>query len=309
MNPKVSVIIPTYNFEKLIGETVSSVLAQNYDNIEVIVIDDGSTDHTKEVLNRFGDQIKYIYQNNQGESTARNCGIRQAQGQYLIFLDADDLLAPQTIQKSVDALTANPGYKVVFGQQDTFTVKESKKIRFNTTKAFHSGDQFPQIVRGISLIPGQFLLDRACLEEIGNFAEDLMFGEDWEFLLRLSKNYHFFYIPEIFAHKREHAAMQTFSKNRPDIVELRKGILKNTFGPDAELIERRFLNRRIYADWYCAAGFTYLTGGNTLKAKEYVQKSLKTWPWQPSLYLWLIYHSLPDGVRKLLRLLKREHRD
>ena len=93
-SPKVTVVIPTYNRAHLIKDAVESVLNQTYQDFELIVIDDGSTDNTREVLAVYKDKLTYIYQENQGRSSARNHGIELAQGEYIAFLDSDDVWFP-----------------------------------------------------------------------------------------------------------------------------------------------------------------------------------------------------------------------
>ncbi|MFH0731641.1 MAG: glycosyltransferase [Candidatus Omnitrophota bacterium] len=97
----VSVIIPTYNNASFISEAVDSVLAQTYTDYEIVVIDDGSTDNTKEILSKYNNKIRYFYQENKGVSSARNLGIRQATGEYIAFLDADDLMLPDRLDELV----------------------------------------------------------------------------------------------------------------------------------------------------------------------------------------------------------------
>lgn len=98
MPPAISVIITSYNYARFIGEAIESVLGQTYQDFEVIVVDDGSTDDTRSVLDRFGDHITCIYQTNQGKSAALNQGIASAQGRYLAFLDSDDCWLPHSLQ-------------------------------------------------------------------------------------------------------------------------------------------------------------------------------------------------------------------
>ena len=106
MKPLVSIIIPAYNVEKYVQEAIDSALSQIYKDIEIIVVDDGSTDNTKKVLNPYikKGQIHYIYQENKGLSSARNTGIRAAKGGYIAFLDSDDLFLPEKMQRQVDFL-------------------------------------------------------------------------------------------------------------------------------------------------------------------------------------------------------------
>ena len=96
--PKVSVIIPTYQRSHLVGQAIESVLAQTYCDYEIIVVNDGSTDNTGEILAQYGDRIVAIHQENRGLPAARHAGIRVAQGQYIAFLDDDDLWEPQKLE-------------------------------------------------------------------------------------------------------------------------------------------------------------------------------------------------------------------
>lgn len=114
--PKVSIIIPTYNRAAMVCDAIDSVLAQSYRDFEVLVVDDGSTDGTQEVLReRYGDRIRYFYQENQGRAAARNKGIRESEGKYLVFLDSDDWLLPNGLEIQVGFLDRHPEVDVVYG--------------------------------------------------------------------------------------------------------------------------------------------------------------------------------------------------
>lgn len=120
MPPLVSIIIPTYNYAHYLVHAIESALAQTHPNIEVIVIDDGSTDHTAEVVKPFHDRIQYRYKENGGLSAARNTGIQAATGDYLVFLDADDLLDSNVIEKSLKTLTQHPSAPGCVCQNEQF---------------------------------------------------------------------------------------------------------------------------------------------------------------------------------------------
>ncbi len=111
--PLVSVIVPVYNGERYLTKTIQSVLTQDYQPIEIIVVDDGSTDRTAEIV-RAQPNIHYIYQNNRGVSAARNTGIAAAQGEFLAFLDADDMWVPQKLSVQVSYLTQHPDVGFVY---------------------------------------------------------------------------------------------------------------------------------------------------------------------------------------------------
>src|SRR5215510_5872921 len=104
---RVSVVIPAYNRADLIGETIRSVLNQTFDDFEIIIVDDGSTDSTKEVVSRFDGPIKYFYQENRGRSCARNRGFEVSGGDYVCFLDSGDVLEPRMLERQVSLLDSN----------------------------------------------------------------------------------------------------------------------------------------------------------------------------------------------------------
>ena len=121
---RVSVIIPTYNRAVFIADAIQSVLTQTYSDFEIIIVDDGSTDNTREVVGGFNDsRIKYIYQENQWAAAARNNGIRASNGEYLSFLDSDDILMENALKKGIQILDEHP--EVAFCYTQNYTINES----------------------------------------------------------------------------------------------------------------------------------------------------------------------------------------
>src|SRR5919112_6190031 len=112
--PLVTVVIPCYNQAHFLGEAIESVLSQSYRNFEIIVVDDGSTDETSEVASRY-EEVRLIRQENRGLSGARNTGIRDSQGEFLVFLDADDKLLPGALEAGLRCFEAHPECEFVFG--------------------------------------------------------------------------------------------------------------------------------------------------------------------------------------------------
>src|ERR671911_2120937 len=110
----VSVVIPCYNQAHFLGEAIESVLAQSYPRFEIIVVDDGSTDDTSKVAARYPG-VRYVYQNNQGVSAARNSGLARSEGEYVVFLDADDRLLPEALETGLKCLEARPECAFVSG--------------------------------------------------------------------------------------------------------------------------------------------------------------------------------------------------
>ncbi len=113
--PVVSVIIPTYNRADMLDEALRSVFAQTYKDFEVIVVDDGSTDHTRSVVDKYPHRVRYVHQENQGHALAKNTGIAAADGGYIAFLDDDDTWLPRKLELQMDVLENNPDVDLVYG--------------------------------------------------------------------------------------------------------------------------------------------------------------------------------------------------
>jgi glycosyltransferase involved in cell wall biosynthesis len=219
MNPSVSVIIPAYNAEKYIEESIESVFAQSYQDFEIIVIDDGSTDRTPEVLDRFGEKLRVVRGRNRGPSGARNIGISVSRGKYVAFLDSDDLWTPDKLAVQVAFLERHSDIGMVFADMLKFNargvivnsyLKNVHKIRdcYDMLLKSQSGlDNATELLLQCNLIPtGSVLVRKDCLERAGLFDENLKTVEDLDLWLRLSMVTKFGFVPRVLKHKREHDA-------------------------------------------------------------------------------------------------------
>jgi glycosyltransferase involved in cell wall biosynthesis len=182
---KVSVIIPAYNQGNYLREAIQSVLDQTYPNYEIIIVDDGSTDHTCEVAHEFSDdRVMYFYQANRGLSGARNTGIRHATGDYLSYLDSDDKFTPEKLAYLVKELEDKPDIGLVAGQ--AIPINEDG---FRVGKTYNRPiPEIPQqLLLGNPLHVGSVLIRRTWQEIAGDFDETLRSYEDWDMWLRLVK--------------------------------------------------------------------------------------------------------------------------
>lgn len=181
----VSVIIPAYNQAQYLASAVESVLAQSYPAVEIIVVDDGSTDETRSVAERFaGPQVRYIYQRNQGLSAARNTGIRHAQGELLSYLDSDDLFLPDKLALLTAELDRRPELGLVAGQ--AIPIDEEGR-RFGKVYDTPPPDDGARLLLGNPLHVGSVLVRRRWQERAGLFDETLRSYEDWDMWLRLAR--------------------------------------------------------------------------------------------------------------------------
>jgi glycosyltransferase involved in cell wall biosynthesis len=169
----VSVIVPTYNCESYLAQAIESVLSQTYESVEIIVVDDGSTDSSAEIAKNFGLSVNYSYQTNSGSAAARNRGIELAQGFYFAFLDADDIWVENKLTLQIDALTENPELDIVFGQVKQFhspELDDSIRARIHCPTELMPG-----------LIPSTVVVKRDSFFLVGLFRTDLKIAEfvDW----------------------------------------------------------------------------------------------------------------------------------
>ena len=196
--PLITVIIPTYNRFQFLLEAVESVEAQSYPNLEIIVVDDGSTDETSSLSKK--DNLKYIFQENKGPSAARNTGAIAAKGDWLAFLDSDDLWTPKKLMKQWDALENNPDCKAVY----TNEIWIRNGVRINQCKKHkkYSGWIYPQCLPLCIISPSSILLHKKMWEEVGGMDESLPMAEDYDLWLRLSAKHKFLFLDENLIIKR-----------------------------------------------------------------------------------------------------------
>lgn len=186
--PRVSVIIPTFNLAQYLGQAVESVLSQTYDDLELIVVDDGSTDQTHELVGRFGDRVRYLYQANQGVASARNAGIKAASGEFLAFLDADDVWLPEKLALQIPLLEKNSAVGLVYGdvsflQQTTGTItgRHVERVPHPT------GWIWSQVILGNPIPSPTPVVRRDVMEAVGGFDTALAMVDDWECWIRIAR--------------------------------------------------------------------------------------------------------------------------
>ncbi|MEJ2216106.1 MAG: glycosyltransferase [Gemmatimonadota bacterium] len=186
--PLVSVIVPAYQQRRWVAEALDSVLAQTYPRIEVIVVDDGSTDGTGDLVrDRFGDAVRVVRQANQGLAAARNAGLALARGELIQFLDADDRLAPDKIALQVQALAGHPEYDVAYCDYAFFPDTPPRARRgVPTPPAEGSGELLERLLEGNFIASHAALLRRTALRDVGGFDPALRGAEDYDLWLRLA---------------------------------------------------------------------------------------------------------------------------
>ncbi|WP_375512531.1 glycosyltransferase family 2 protein [uncultured Nostoc sp.] len=286
----VSVIIPTYQRANLVSETIESVLVQTYTDYEIIVVNDGSTDNTREVLARFGNRITVIHQENKGPSVARNTGIMASQGQYIAFIDDDDLWVPNKLEKQVSCFESNPNIGLVY----------SNILFFND---YHvSADIWPKrshppgVLKNWMLFELNFIpilsvmVRRECLDEVGLFDQTLKYCEDYDLWLRIIEKFSVHFLNKPLGFYRL-SSTNSLSKNKEQILLNEIHIKEKAFSrnPNLTKLPLKLLDQSFYSKYLTLAHF-YIHHYQGEKARLVLNKyrqargidSIYEWLWQMS---------------------------
>lgn len=245
-NPLVSIIIPVYNGEKYVKEAIDSALNQTYKNIEVIVINDGSTDKTDEIILSFGDKVKYIKKENGGVSSALNIGLNEMRGEYFSWLSHDDMYSPTKIEKQIELLEGNKDKKIVALSSIDFIDKNSKKMalyakpRFKNAGIINCRLALKGMLKNGSYNGCAFLLPRSVFKECGYFKEDYRFIQDvvlWTNLFLRGYDIIFSLDKEVFSRKH---AEQVTNKKRDLLLKESNDFAKEIVPTYVQISSRKF---------------------------------------------------------------------
>jgi len=303
-NPTVSVIIPTYNRAHLVGRSIQSVLNQTYQDFEIIIVDDGSTDNTENIIKEFqkkDERIEYIKHNkNRGGSAARNTGIKAARGEYIAFLDSDDEWQYKKLEKQITHLNNNylnafisyTGYFRINDKGDNSIFKPTKHgdIYNNQLWEDHVSPTSAVMVR------------RICFEKVGLFDESLPARQDYDMWLRLSQYYIFDYIiePLVVIHNTNKGTISG------DIIARKKG---------ENIIRLKIINQikgfsiitqhKILANHYYQAGRYFCGKFGTRFGREELLRAIKLWPLKVEYWIYLLASLLGDKIYRYMMRVKK----
>ena len=185
--PQVTVIIPTYNRDWIVGEAIDSVLNQDFSDYELIVVDDGSEDQTAAILAAYGDKIKVLRQPNRGVSAARNAGIASATGSLVAFLDSDDLWLPQKLSTQVKFFAEHPN--AVINQTQEHWIRNGVRVNPKKRHLKFSGMIFERSLALCLVSPSAVMIKKTLFDTVGVFDERLPACEDYDLWLRISSRY------------------------------------------------------------------------------------------------------------------------
>ncbi|MCC2641102.1 MAG: hypothetical protein K0S45_1515 [Nitrospira sp.] len=292
--PRVSVVIPTYNCAQFLGRTVDSALGQTYRDFEVIVVDDGSTDETQTLMQTYGESIRYLYQKNQGASAARNVAVSRATGEFIAYLDADDMWSPEKLARQVEYLDAHPACGFV--HTDVSVIDERDQVlhtRFNeeTKRAVPQGRCVRDVLLRSHIQTLTVLERRSAFDSAQGFDLRLPVAQDYlHWILVVLHGFQVGYLHEPLGQYRWRAGSLMSSQRRllNDVVKiyqiiLREEQLEKTYG--AEMC--RLVNERLY-DTQRQLAYIERQDRLTAAARQRILSLIRHRPFQFELYLDLL---------------------
>jgi glycosyltransferase involved in cell wall biosynthesis len=292
--PKVSVVIPTYNYGRFLGEAIQSVLDQTFQDFEIFVVDDGSTDNTKEVVDSFKDlRIKYTYQENRGLPAARNTGIKASSSEYIAFLDSDDVLVENALEKGVQVLDRHSDVGFSYGRDylmdETGRVLGLRKQRHKYSYVREGREEIKEfLLHGNYVCASTVMARRRCLYDVGLFDPTFRPGsEDFDLWVRLAKRYAVACIAEPLVKYRIHPGSIGATRKLDEIEKKHCLILQGVFN-DADVgpVLSSQRPKAYFHLYFRLADYAY-GRGEMKTARKYLFRALKMHPKGFSRSLWL----------------------
>lgn len=296
---KVSVVIPAYNKADFTIRTIESVLNQTYTNIEIIVVDDGSTDDTPRKIIKYNDQVTYIRKENGGACSARNAGIKAASGDYVALIDCDDIYYPEKIQKSVECLASDPEIGFVYNSayfinEDDEIVSEYKNFGYDA-----SGRITKKLLEYNIICNSTVVIKKECFKHVGYFDESIFIPADWDMWIRLSEVYKAGYVDEKLTGYR---VSHTYTINHVE-----KGLKEELYILDKSFKRQtkvpHNLKKRCLANIFYRYGLMNLAQENYIQAKKLFFNAFKRKPFDLKLgFLSLASVLFPSLLFRIVKL-------
>jgi glycosyltransferase involved in cell wall biosynthesis len=280
--PKVSVIIPTYNRARLLSEAVASVLAQSFQDLEIIIVDDASNDATQEAIAKFCDvRIRYFrHAQNRGEAACRNAGVAHAAGDYIAFLDDDDTWLPQKLALQVALLDRSParvgGVYTGYYRVDIATGATVATVPAERRGAIYADLREQNWVGS----PSGVVLRRQCFDRVGRFDEDIKFGVDYDMWIRISRCYDFETVNEPLVRYAVH----------PDRLSANSGAI--LYGKERQLAKYADYfagDRRSYGRYFLSLGVLYCYNRRLAEGRAALCRSIRIYPFEMRPYINLFF--------------------
>ena len=287
-SPAVSVVIPAYNAAAFIEATLATVAAQTFDDFEVIVIDDGSTDDTAAVAERFlkahGLAGQTIKQPNKKIAGARNTGWRAARAPWIAFLDHDDAWYPNKLERTLKEIATHPDAELVCHNENV--TEGGRLLRVCKNGPDWTPDMYERLLfKGNALSPSCVTVKREKLEEVGGFREDAQFNtvEDYDLWMRLAKVCRFHFFPEVLGdyHFEERGASRRIVYHHTNLEHLLRDHFRSLFGERPSLSQRLRIRRRLSGVYRSALGLLMTYGEAPQEQSRYARLMLREFPLDP----------------------------
>jgi glycosyltransferase involved in cell wall biosynthesis len=301
--PLISVIVPTYNRSRYLVTAVEGVFAQTYESLEIIIVDDGSTDDTPQALKPYSGRVRCIYQENRGVSAARNRGILAAQGELLAFLDTDDVWLPQKIERQMACLERRP--TAGLAHTDALYLHGDSDRTSKRPDIVHScdGDCYANLFFGNRIVTSSVIVRRQCLEKVGGFDETIRYAEDYDLWIRLARHFEFAYCNEALVLYRLHpsnAIKDALALRRGDVYVLNKALKADP--TLAERVGRRNVHHKLHELWSDIAYGCFILE-DFAEARRSFCRAIRHCP-TPRTFIYWISTLMPPYFIKLARLAK-----
>ena len=284
MTPKVSICIPTYNRKDYLRQTLDSVYAQTYKDYEVVVVDDGSADETGEMIKKAAyPNLRYCWQENAGDAAARNRLIKLAEGEFITFIDSDDLLMPDAVERMIKAMESEGGNVVVYGPY--LRIDRDGNITGSSRRKLYSGFITTQLFENILVHSCGSMFPKKVLQEAGGFNESLKVCSDYDLWLRLSLKYRFIALSEPTFKRRRHTGNLSKVSAENQIKELE--VLERFYYEKGgeKVMPQKIAMRRLSREQY-RAGRSLLQEKRTGEAVRYFHASFNKYPNPKALLMW-----------------------
>jgi glycosyltransferase involved in cell wall biosynthesis len=302
MTPRVSTIMATYNYGQYLAGSISSALAQSYADQEIVIVDDGSTDNTPQIVAQYAQEprIRYFRTEHVGQPAAKNFGIQQARGELLAFLDADDLWEPEKLALQVPLFDASPRVGVVYTRFEMIDA-QGTLLKYDQPELYR-GDVLAQMFRQNFVGFSTCVVRRSVFEDVGRFDEQIPMAIDYELWLRVARHWQFDYVDKpLLRYRTGHANLSQRGEERLRIALEIMDRFVASLGAD-ERVDRAAI-RRAYSETFCTLGLVRRDRSRAAAATALCQAiawhpaSLK--PWR-ELAAALLPESARRGVRRLM---------
>jgi glycosyltransferase involved in cell wall biosynthesis len=308
--PTVSVVIPAYNAESFLGQAIESALSQTYPDLDIYIVDDGSIDGTSQIIHHYlsNKRIHSIHQDTSGPAAARNRGIAEAQGEFIAFLDADDLWEPQKLAKQINLFQQNNDLGLVYSRYRTKILNatgswedDEERNRWVRARTHYRGQIFRELVYGPFIALPSVVIPRRVLDDVGLFDTHLITAEDRHLWARIAHDYPIGYVDEELVIVRRHGGNISWDPARePQTLDFLRKIAEQF--PECSLSKGGWM-RTTYADTARTSGDDALHAGRMGQARRELWQACRYRPWRLSNWLRLALAMLPrpmlDGLRRI----------